>query len=114
MDSSRISLITSPHLGFVKICVSCDNNEHNKVYQWYGKDVIIHDFVTPKRKVVKQMFQREFLICMLGPNKTMFDKNYLQKYIEFLKIVTSPSLDCDRTKEYKVKAYKLVQKEWKY
>lgn len=114
MDNSKITLISSPHLGFVKLCASCDKNTKDnlgKIYEWYGKDAEIQVFYTPRRKAVKQMFQREFMICMLGPNKTMFDKNYLQKYIDFLNIVTS-TMDCDRTKDFKIKAYKRIQKEW--
>lgn len=101
-----VSLIVSPLLLFSKLILSSDvgvkrNMEFKK---WYGDQTEVIDFVTPKRKCIKQMFQQEFGEYAIS--RIMFDAKKNETYLHFLRTVTDPDIQHLGTKDFKNIAWK--------
>jgi len=101
-----VSLVTSPMLLFSKIILNSNvNTKRDDEYKiWYGDQTRVVDFVTKKRKCIKQMFQQEF--DAFAFSRIMFDAKQNDKYLEFLRIVTDPEIQHLDTKEFKNVAWK--------
>lgn len=102
-----ISLISSPILLFVKLSLSPDMSKgmDKENLKWYGKDTKSVDFLTKKKKCIKQMFQQEFAEHAFSP--IMYDAKHIDKYEIFLRIVTCPEIQDLPTKEFKSVSWRL-------
>lgn len=101
-----VSLVTSPMLLFSKIILNSNVNtkKDDEYKRWYGDQTQVVDFVTKKRKCIKQMFQQEF--DTFAFSRIMFDAKQNDKYLEFLRTMTDPAIQHLDTKEFKNVAWK--------
>lgn len=101
-----VSLVTSPMLLFSKIILNSNvNTKRDDEYKiWYGDQTRVVDFVTKKRKSIKQMFQQEF--DTFAFSRIMFDAKQNAMYLEFLRTMTDPEIQHLDTKEFKNVAWK--------